>query len=490
MNEGLQEVELSKIRRRVLRKSDPSLNDLTKSIRESGVLEPLLVRKKNSSYELLAGSRRLQAAENISLETVPVIVMDVSDERAFEVSLTGNLQREILSPLEVGTLLSEGIKRFKLSQKELAKKLGKDVAWVNRHLQLLRLPKPVRESLTCVNDLTEGHARHLLGLNRKEQVRIARLALEKNLTTREMEMVVRRAQIPDVPHRSNSAISDSKSKADGKRSEINDLDPSRWKEYADKLSFQFHSVWPMSRRHGPFFGVNATIYPGTFPMMVPFNCNLRYSHEGELILDPMAGSGTTLVACAMLNRRGIGIDLNPEAERAKEKRFDIIKQKNRKLLPRLQTQKFVLGDARDLQFLKDNSVELVIGHPPYLDMMDYGPMATVKEVPTYHRFLEDILLETLRVLKSKRYCCFQIGPFAARNLPLHHFLLQHALDLGFEFEDEIVLAFLADYVGYSSSVSGRDTGIMHKEAFASWFSIRHNTYNHNHEYLIILRKPR
>jgi hypothetical protein len=83
-----------------------------------------------------------------------------------------------------------------------------------------------------------------------------------------------------------------------------------------------------------------------------------------------------------------------------------------------------------------------------------------------------------------RYSCFQVGPFAARKQPLHHFLLQEALDAGFEFVDEIVLAFLADYVGYSSSVSGRDTGILHKEAFASWFSIRHNTYNHNHEYLI------
>jgi hypothetical protein len=92
------------------------------------------------------------------------------------------------------------------------------------------------------------------------------------------------------------------------------------------------------------------------------------------------------------------------------------------------------------------------------------------------------------VLKPGRFCCFQIAPFAARNLPLHHYLLQSALELGFEFEDEIVLAFLADYVGYSSSVSGRDTGIMHKQAFASWFSIKHNTYNHNHEYLIILRK--
>ena len=490
MNEGVKKVELNKIRASGLRRSDPSLDELTKSIQETGILEPLLARKKGSFYELLAGSRRLHAAERAGLKTVPIIVMDVSDEKAFEISLTENLQRENLSPLEIATTLSEGIKHFKLSQRGLAKKLGKDVAWVSRHIQLLSLPKPVRESLTRVNGLTEGHARHLFGLDRKEQLRIARLAVERNLTTRETEMVVRRARIPDAPHESNSVAPENKSSDNGKWSEINDLDSGRWKEYADEFAFQFHSVWPMSRRHDPFYGVNGTIYPGTFPMMVPINCILRYSRKGELVLDPMAGSGTTLVACAMLNRRGLGIDLNPDAERAKEKRFDIVGLKDPKLKPILERQRYILGDARDLRFLGNNSVDLIIGHPPYLDMMDYGPVATIKDVSSYHRFLREILSESYRVLKPGRFGCFQIGPFAARNLPLHHFLQQHALDLGFEFEDEIVLAFLADYVGYSSSVSGRDTGILHKEAFASWFSIRHNTYNHNHEYLIILRKPK
>lgn len=489
MNEGLQKVELNRIRRGNLRKSETNLEELTQSIRETGILEPLLVRKRGAFYEVLAGSRRLQAAEKVGLNTVPVIVMDVSDERAFEISLTENLQRENLSPLEIGTALTEGMRKFKLSQRGLAKKLGKDVAWVNRHIQLLDLPKPVRESLTRVNGFTEGHARHLFGLDKKEQVRIANLVIERNLTTRETEMVVRRARIPDASQHELKLGSPEKQNDNGKWSETNDLDSNRWKEYADKFSLQFHSVWQMSRRHDPFFGVNGTIYPGTFPIMVPINCILRYSREGDLVLDPMAGSGTTLVACAMLNRLGLGVDVNPEAERAKNKRFAIVEKKTPGLRPELDRQRFILGDARDLRFLDDGSVDLMVGHPPYLDMMDYGPAATIKDVSGFHRFLREILSESIRVLRSGRFCCFQIGPFAARNLPLHHFLLQHALDLGFVFEDEIVLAFLADYVGYSSSVSGRDTGIMHKQAFANWFSIRHNTYNHNHEYLIILRKP-
>jgi ParB family chromosome partitioning protein len=99
VNEGLEKVELDKIRRSGLRKSDPSLDELTESIQETGILEPLLARKKGSFYELLAGSRRLQAAEKAGLKTVPVIVMNVTDETAFEISLTENLQRENLSPL-------------------------------------------------------------------------------------------------------------------------------------------------------------------------------------------------------------------------------------------------------------------------------------------------------------------------------------------------------------------------------------------------------
>jgi len=94
-----------------------------------------------------------------------------------------------------------------------------------------------------------------------------------------------------------------------------------------------------------------------------------------------------------------------------------------------------------------------------------------------------------RVLKPSRFCCVQIGPYAAKRHPLHHIAYESALRSGFEFIDEVVLAFLADYVGYSSSASGRDTSIVHKEAFAKWFSIAHNVYHHNHEYLIILRKP-
>jgi DNA modification methylase len=270
---------------------------------------------------------------------------------------------------------------------------------------------------------------------------------------------------------------------------INDLDPSKWKEYSHQYYLQFYSVWPVTRRHDPFFGVNGTIYSGCSPLIVPINCILRYTKENELVLDPFVGSGTTLVACGMLRRFGVGVDINPEAEKAKEKRFNAVREKDPSLADWLEKQKFIQGDSRDLSFLEDASIDLIIAHPPYLDMMDYGEKGTYRDIKEFTSSLGDSFKEMLRVLKPDRFCCMQIGPYSGKHLPLHHIAHESALKSGFEFVDEIVLAFLADYVGYSSSVSGRDTGIMHKEAFAKWFSIAHNVYHHNHEYLIILRKP-
>jgi tRNA G10 N-methylase Trm11 len=166
-----------------------------------------------------------------------------------------------------------------------------------------------------------------------------------------------------------------------------------------------------------------------------------------------------------------------------------LSEKDPSLVNYLERQRFMQGDSRDLSFVHNSSIDLIIAHPPYLDMMNYGKNGTYGNIEEYRRFLDESLEEMLRVLKPNKFCCIQIGAFAAKHLPLHHITLDLALKVGFEFMDEIVLAFLADFVGYSSSVSGRDTSIVHKEAFAKWFSIVHNVYHHNHEYLVVLRKP-
>ena len=340
--------------------------------------------------------------------------------------------------------------------------------------------------MTRGNTLTEGHTRHMLSLSKESQVEVARAVEEEKLTTRETEMLIRRMKATS-PIRAKAVTRELRTNPNAT---INDLDPAKWKEYSQQYYLQSYSVWLITRRHDPFFGVNGTIYRGCFPLIVPINCILRYTKEGEIVLDPFAGSGTTLVACAMLRRLGIGVDINPEAETAKEKRFNTVRQKDTTVTEWLEKQRFATGDSRDLSFIQDSSVDLIIAHPPYLDMMNYGEKGTYSDVKEYTRFLQDSFREMLRVLKPDRFCCFQIGPYAGKRLPLHHIAHETALRTGFEFVDEVVLAFLADYVGYSSSVSGRDTPIVHKEAFAKWFSIAHNVYHHNHEYLLILRKPK
>jgi ParB family chromosome partitioning protein len=463
---------------------DKSLAELSSSIEQHGLIEPVILRTKNGNYEVVAGTRRYLAAKRIGLKTLPALVRKLTDSEAFELLMTENLQREDFNPVEIASLLQHATEKLGYSQRQLAKKLGKDVAWINRHLKLLELPKSVQSMLTRGNTLTEGHTRHMLSLGNEKQIEVANTVAAQGLTTRETEMLVRRLKVAS----SSGKHAMSQKIQAHPNVQINDLDATRWKEYSRQYYLQFYSVWPVTRRHDPFFGVNGTIYPGCFPLVVPINCILRYTKESELVLDPFAGSATTLVACAMLRRYGIGVDINPEAEQAKEKRFRIVREKDPSLLDWLGKQKFVQGDSRSLSFIPDSSVDLVIAHPPYLDMMDYGK-GTYTSINEYTRFLENTLKEMMRVLKPSRFCCMQIGPYAAKHLPLHYIAYECALKVGFEFMDEIVLAFLADYVGYSSSASGRDTPIVHKEAFAKWFGVAHNVYHHNHEYLIIFRKP-
>jgi len=464
---------------------DEHLEELSSSIEEHGLIQPVILRPRSGSYEVVAGTRRYLAAKRIGIKTLPALVEKMNDSQAFELLMTENLQRQDFNPLEIATLLKHATEKLGYSQRQLAKKIGKDVAWVNRHLRLLDLPQPVQSMLTRGNGLTEGHTRHMLALSGEEQIVVANAVTSQRLTTRETEMLIRRLRIEPSPRK--RTVSQEPRLHPNMR--INDLEAARWKEYNQQYYLQFYSVWPVTRRHDPFFGVNGTIYSGCCPLIAPVNCILRYTRENEVVLDPFVGSGTTLVACAMLKRLGVGVDINPEAQVATEKRLKTISEKDPSLVDWLGGQRFIQGDSRDLSFIENSSIDLIFAHPPYLDMMDYGEKGTCNNIEDYKHLLQDSLREMHRVLKPARFCCIQIGPYAAKHLPLHHIAHELALEAGFQFIDEIVLAFLADYVGYSSSVSGRDTPILHKEAFAKWFSIAHNVYHHNHEYLIIQRKP-
>ena len=169
-----------------------ALKSLADSIREHGVVQPVLARASDGRYEIVAGERRWRAAELAGLEKIPVKVIEADDHAVMELSLVENLQREDLSPLEAAWGIEELISRFSLTQEQAAKRLGWSRVAVTNTLRLLQLPETVLDMLHS-GDLSEGHARVLLGLKKEEdRLHMARLAVEKDLTVRDLEQAVRR----------------------------------------------------------------------------------------------------------------------------------------------------------------------------------------------------------------------------------------------------------------------------------------------------------
>src|SRR5262245_10767254 len=134
------------------------LQELADSLRESGMVQPILVRRRGERYQIIAGERRWRAAQQAGLETVPVTVREVPDDRLLELALVENIQRQELTPLEEAVAYQRLQEELRLTQEEVARKVGKDRSTVTNTLRLLRLPKEVRE-LLGTGALDGGHGR-------------------------------------------------------------------------------------------------------------------------------------------------------------------------------------------------------------------------------------------------------------------------------------------------------------------------------------------
>jgi ParB family chromosome partitioning protein len=177
---------------------EAGLRDLESSIRESGIVQPIVVRPVGDRYQIIAGERRWRAAQRAGLRTVPVSVREVPDDRLLELALVENIQREDLSPLEEATAYQRLQDELGLSQEDLARKVGKDRSTVANTIRLLRLPAEVRE-LLAADRLSAGHGRALLALDRAEdQVQLGREAARKGLSVREVESRVASLRAPAV----------------------------------------------------------------------------------------------------------------------------------------------------------------------------------------------------------------------------------------------------------------------------------------------------
>ncbi|MFH1826077.1 MAG: ParB/RepB/Spo0J family partition protein [bacterium] len=171
-----------------------SLQELADSIKEQGVIEPILVRQKDGNYELVAGERRLRAAKIAGLATIPTIIKSFSDEQSMELALIENLQREDLNPMDEAEGYAKLAAEFKLTQEVIAKKVGKNRSTVANMIRLLNLPKEIKGSLRS-GEISRGHARAILAEGEPEkQLVIWHQIVENKLNVRDVEVI---AAAPD-----------------------------------------------------------------------------------------------------------------------------------------------------------------------------------------------------------------------------------------------------------------------------------------------------
>jgi len=170
---------------------EDTLNELAQSIKSDGIIQPVIVRRSGSGYELIAGERRWRAAKKAGLRTIPAVVRDVSEFRTLEWALVENIQRQDLNPIEEANAYSSLIHDFHLTQEELAQRIGKDRSSVANYLRLLKLPADIKEKITR-GELTMGHARALISLEKaRDQLDLANKIIAEQLNVRQVENLIR-----------------------------------------------------------------------------------------------------------------------------------------------------------------------------------------------------------------------------------------------------------------------------------------------------------
>lgn len=234
------------------------------------------------------------------------------------------------------------------------------------------------------------------------------------------------------------------------------------------------TLWSFPQRGN--WATHSSKYRGNFAPQIARNVIEMYSEEEDLILDPMVGSGTTLIEAKLLNRNALGIDINPEAIKLSNNALNFKFDKNKC------KQEAILGNAKDLSNIEDNSFDLVITHPPYLNIVKYSNGKIEEDLSSSGgmvKFLdniEQIAKELYRVLKPNKYCAILIGDTRKRQhyVPISHYLMDRFLKSGFILKEEIIKA------QHNCSYSNR----------WGWKAKKYKFYLIMHEHLFIFRKPK
>jgi len=178
---------------------EAALEELAASIRQHGIIQPLVVTRIPEGYQLIAGERRLRAAKLAGLREVPAIITNIAKEQQLEVSLIENIQREDLNPVEEAVAYQNMQDRLGLTQEEISQRVGKERSTVANFMRLLKLPSEIKQCL-IEGQLTMGHARAMLALNSKQQqLEVCQRIIQRQLSVRDAERLVQRQEQPPKP---------------------------------------------------------------------------------------------------------------------------------------------------------------------------------------------------------------------------------------------------------------------------------------------------
>ena len=176
--------------------NEEALEELSHSIKELGVIQPITVRKKGKSFELIAGERRFRASQMAGLETIPAYVRLADDQESLEIALVENIQREDLDPIEIGLSYQRLIEEINLTQDQLSIRVGKKRSTITNYMRLLKLD-PIIQTGIRDNFISMGHGRALINIDSpKEQIKLYKIVVKKGLSVRETEALVRKSKDP------------------------------------------------------------------------------------------------------------------------------------------------------------------------------------------------------------------------------------------------------------------------------------------------------
>lgn len=185
-----------------------NLQELIDSIKEKGVLAPILVRPAGDHYEIIAGERRFRAACALKLERAPVVIKDVDDQEALVLSIVENVQRQELNPMEEAHAFSRLIKEFAFTQEDVARAVSKDRSTVANMLRLLNLPSEIQKAISR-GELSFGHGKALLGLESvPQQIKMTQLVLSNSLSVRELENYISNIKLKSLKNRKTAKDKD------------------------------------------------------------------------------------------------------------------------------------------------------------------------------------------------------------------------------------------------------------------------------------------